>query len=79
MSPSLIMFVLFVKISDSELRAQTVIDKMDKMLTVKTKPNKEIGSLDVLVDVTLAVNVLETVEHLERDGAGRFHGEPITL
>ena len=78
-SPPHVVLVLLVKVSDPELGAESVVYQMDEVLTIQTESYQQVRTLDVLVDVTLAVDVLETVEHLERDGAGRFHGEPITL
>ena len=77
MGPPHVVLVLFVKISDPELGAETIIHQVHEVLTVQTESNQQVGAFDILVNVALVVDVLQTVQHLQGDGASSFTGEPV--
>ena len=78
-SPPHVVLVLFVEISDPELGAQTVIHQVNQVLTIQAKSHQEVGPLDVLVNVALAVDVLQAVQHLQGHRAGGLGGEAVPL
>ena len=77
--PPHVVLVLFVEISDPELGAETIIHQVYEVLAVQAKSHQQVGALDILVDVALAVDVLQAVQHLQGHGAGRLAGEPVPL